>query len=344
MSFRMIVVLGFGLLFLYGLFTVGFPFLLALIVAIFLEPLVQLMMRVARMNRILASTLVCSLFTLATLGLIFLIGAKLYSEFLILLQNLPGYIIEAQRIFEDTVLRTQLLYEQLPPELIVQLERGAESAIGALINGLTRLSASLFNFAGEIPNMLIFFIVFLVALFLTSFGLNTYKQGFLSLFDASHREKVGEVLQNLRDSIFGFLRAQLILSGLTYIVSLIGLLILDVRFAVIIALFIIIVDILPILGTGSVLVPWALYNIIKGEFFVGIGLIVLFLVITVFRRMIEPKILGDSIGIGPLSTLVSLYVGFKLVGVIGVFLGPIVVIIYTAMRKVGLLNIKIKLE
>lgn len=344
MSFRMFTIAAIGLIFLYGLFTVGFPFLLALIIAIFLEPLVQLMMRITRMNRILSATAVCSLFTLAMLGLLFWIGVKLYSEFMVLLQNLPGYIIEVQRIFEDTVLRTQLLYEQLPPELIVQIEKGAESAIGALINGLTRISGSLLNFAGEIPNMLIFLIVFLVALFLTSFGLNTYKEGFLSLFETSARDKVAEVLQNLRNSIFGFLRAQLILSGLTYIVSLIGLLILDIRFAGIIALFIVIVDILPILGTGSVLVPWAIYNMIVGQFFTGIGLIILFLVITVFRRMVEPKILGDSIGIGPLSTLISLYVGLKLVGVIGVFLGPIVVIIYTAMRKVGLLNIKIKLE
>ena len=101
---------------------------------------------------------------------------------------------------------------------------------------------------------------------------------------------------------------------------------------------------MPILGTGSVLVPWAVVSIIMGNSFLGIGLIILFLVITVFRRMIEPKIIGDSIGIGALSTLISLWVGFELVGVVGIFLGPIVVIVYQAMRKVGLLNFKIRLE
>jgi len=344
MSFRMVVVLGIGLLFLYGLFTVGIPFLLALIIAIFIEPLVQLTMRFTRMNRVLSATAVCSLVTMAMLGLLYLIGAKLYSEIMAFLQNLPGNIIRVQRIFEDTLLRTRLLYEQLPPELIVQIDRGLDSAFAALINGLTGLSGSLLNFAGEIPNMIIFFIVFLVALFLISFGLNTYKENFLSLFDPETRDKVSEVLMKLRGSIFGFLRAQLILSGLTYLLALIGLLILNVRFAGIIALLIVLVDILPILGTGSVLVPWAIYNFITGNIFNGIGLIVLFLVNLVFRRTIEPKVLGSSIGIGPLSTLISLYVGWKLVGVVGVFLGPIVVIIYTAMRNVGLLNIRIKLE
>src|SRR5690606_15621433 len=159
----------------------------------------------------------------------------------------------------------------------------------------------------------------------------------------SSRGKVDEVLQNLRKSIFGFLRSQLILSVLTYIITLGGFLILGVKYALAIALLVVIVDIMPILGTGSVLVPWASYLILTGDWYTGIGLIVLFLVITVFRRVVEPKILGDSVGIGALSALISLYVGFKLVGVIGVFIGPLVVIIYMAARKAGLFQTKIKL-
>lgn len=80
-----------------------------------------------------------------------------------------------------------------------------------------------------------------------------------------------------------------------------------------------------------------------GDTYTGAGLVVLFLLITIFRRVVEPKILGDAVGIGALSALISLYVGFKLVGVIGVFLGPMVVIIYTAAREAGLLQTKIKL-
>src|SRR5690606_40991132 len=104
------------------------------------------------------------------------------------------------------------------------------------------------------------------------------------------------------------------------------------------------VDLLPILGVGSFLVPWAIYQGLVGNWFIAIGLVVLFLVITVVRRIIEPKVLGDAVGISALSALISLYVGFKLVGVIGLFLGPVVVLVYEAMRKEGLLNIKIKLE
>jgi sporulation integral membrane protein YtvI len=156
---------------------------------------------------------------------------------------------------------------------------------------------------------------------------------------------VDDVLQNLRKSIFGFIRAQIILSAMTYCITLTGLLILGANYPMAIALLIVIVDLLPILGTGSVLVPWALFEIVMyGNYYVGFGLIILFLAITVFRRIVEPKILGDAVGISPLAALISLYVGLELVGVVGLFLGPIIVIIYNAMRRVGLLNIRIKLD
>jgi sporulation integral membrane protein YtvI len=175
------------------------------------------------------------------------------------------------------------------------------------------------------------------------FSLNTMKASVLSFFAESSRSQVDQVLNNLRKSIFGFLRSQIILSGMTYILSLIGLLILGIKYPMAIALLIIVVDILPILGTGSVLVPWASYLLLTGDIFAGVGLIVLFLVITVFRRIVEPKILGDSVGIGALPALISLYVGFKLIGVIGVFIGPLIVIIYMAARQAGLFQTKIKL-
>lgn len=344
MSMKSLLVVIIGLLFLYGMFTVGFPFLLALVFALALEPLVLLFMRTTKLNRAFASTVVCTLFTLGVLGLVYLIGLKVYSEVVGFLRNLPQIIKHAEKIIQDTLNRTQGVFDQLPDDLVRQLQSGAQAGMSALIDALSSLSKSAINLAAVIPNLFIVFIVFIVALYLTSYGLNSFKGSFLGLFEETSREKVSEVLQNLHKSIFGFVRAQIIISGLTYLVALTGLLILRVDYALALALLIIIVDILPILGTGSVLVPWAVFSFITGNAFLGIGLIILFLVITVFRRMIEPKIIGTSIGIGALSTLISLWVGFELVGVIGIFLGPIIVIIYQAMRRVGLLDIRIRLE
>jgi sporulation integral membrane protein YtvI len=202
----------------------------------------------------------------------------------------------------------------------------------------------LLGFAAGVPDFFIFFIVFLVAVYLFTLSLPMMKISFLSLFDDKSRLQVEDVLISLRKSVFGFLRAQLLLSAITYILSFIGLLIIGTGYPLAIALLIVVVDILPILGTGSVLVPWAVYQLAIGDAYIGVGLLLLFLVITVVRRIVEPKILGDAVGISALSALISLYVGYELVGVIGVFLGPIVVIVFMAMRKSGLFDFKIKFQ
>ncbi len=131
---------------------------------------------------------------------------------------------------------------------------------------------------------------------------------------------------------------------MTYVLTLVGLFIIGIEHAFAIAFLVTLVDLLPILGVGSFLVPWAIYHAFIGNWFIAIGLVVLFLVITVIRRIIEPKVLGDAVGISALAALISLYVGFELVGVIGLFMGPVVVLVFQAMQKEGLLNIKIRLD
>lgn len=343
MSVKAILSIAVALLLLYLMFTVGAPFLLALVIAIFLEPLNKLFMQKFKMNRLFAATLSSSLFTLLLLGAIALLGVKIVAELIAFFQKVPLYFDNASTYVDQLMQNANLLYENLPPDAASALEEWVSSLTSTITQMAGSLSKSVVSIASTLPGMFIFFIVFLVAVYMFSFSLNTMKQSFLSFFEEKSRPQVDQVLTNLKKSIFGFIRSQFILSALTYIISFIGLLILGVKFPMAIALLIIVVDILPILGTGSVLVPWAAFLLLTGDNYTGIGLLVLFLVITVFRRIVEPKILGDSIGIGALSALISLYVGFKLVGVVGVFLGPLIVIIYMAARQAGLFQTKIKL-
>ncbi|CAG5091909.1 Sporulation integral membrane protein YtvI [Thermobacillus xylanilyticus] len=345
MPVRTLIMIAVGLGLLYLLFTVGAPFLLALVVAIFIEPLTALLIRVSRgkLNRVAAGTISSTVFTIVLLGLIALLGARIVSELVAFWNRVPGYVSNLNVYFQDALNDARSLYEHLPPDTAAQIENWLAGLTGTLTQAATSLSRLFLSLAGEIPNLFIFFIVFLVAVYMFSYSLPTMKASFLSIFAEESRKQVEEVLDNLRRSIFGFLRSQLILSALTYIITLSGFLLLGVKYPMAIALLVVIVDIMPILGTGSVLVPWGSYLILTGDYYTGIGLIVLFLFITVFRRIIEPKVLGDSIGISALAALISLYVGLKLVGVIGVFLGPLVVIIFMAARKAGLFQLKIRL-
>ncbi|MFS1511793.1 sporulation integral membrane protein YtvI [Chengkuizengella sp. SCS-71B] len=348
MSLRTILVILIGLAFLYALFTVGFPFLLAFLIAIFLEPLNQLLMKYARFNRLTSAITTSTLFTLSLLGGTYLLGQKVYIEFMHFINKVSNFITDEK--FYDN-LRNYFEMEiitLIPPGFEDQYTTWINKSIDVLTTTLPKLITQISTIASKFPNLFfdlfIDYIVFSVAVYLFSFSLPMMKTSFLSIFDEKWRGNVDNVLMNLRSSIFGFIRAQVILSSLTYIVALTGLLILGVDYALVIALLIIIVDLLPILGTGSFIMPWAIYNFIIGNIFVGVGLVVLFLAITVFRRIVEPKILGKSIGIGALSALISLYIGFQLMGLVGLFLGPLVVILYQAMRDEGLIKINIKFD
>jgi sporulation integral membrane protein YtvI len=348
MSLRMLLILAVGLIVLYGLFTVGSPFLLAIIFAIFLEPLNRILIEKLKWSRLWTVTTVCTVFTLAFLGIFYLIGINIYSQLLAFGKNAPTYFAQLETYLADPNWRAHFLYNTFSADVADQMNAAIESALSnltAAINSLiSGLSGLLLGLAKAIPNVFIFFLVFFIALYLVSFQLPLMKRAFIRQFAEVSQSKVEHVLHSLREAIFGFLRAQFILSALTYIVVLIGLLIIGIDYPFAIALLIIIVDILPVLGTGSVLVPWATYLFLNGNMKTAIGLLILFLVITTFRRVVEPKVLSDAIGINTLAALAALYVGFKLFGPIGLLFGPAVVIIFTAMRKAGLLDFKIKLE
>jgi sporulation integral membrane protein YtvI len=344
MPMRTLLLMAVSLAFLYLLFTVGAPFLLALVAAIFLEPLTVLMMKKTRMNRLAASTISSTLFTVILLGLLGLIGMKLVSELGSFFEKLPEFLTSANVYLRDLIEQAQRYSSNGAAPVPDQLENWMSTLTNALKDLSTNISTVLFGFASGIPDFFIFFIVFLVAVYLFTLSMPLMKITFLSLFEDKSRLQVEEVLSSLRKSVFGFLRAQLLLSVITYIISFIGLLVIGTGYPLAISLLIVVVDILPVLGVGSALIPWALYQIAIGDIYTGLGLIILFLVITVVRRIIEPKILGDAVGIGALSALISLYIGYALVGVIGVFLGPIVVIVFMAMRKAGLFDIKIKFQ
>lgn len=343
MTVRAMLSIAVALGLLYLSFTAGAPFLLALVVAIFLEPINLFFIKRLRLNRLVSAIITCTLFTIGLLGLMFLIGLKVLNEVIAFVEKLPRYFSNLSVFANDWLSQLRKTYENLPPETVESIEQYVMTLLDWLTKQAMGLSGKLGGVLSSVPSLFIFFIVFIVAVYMFSFSLNTLKQSVLSFFHEDSREKVNSVLDSLRNSIFGFLRSQIILSALTYIISLVGLLVLHVKYPLAIALLIIIVDIMPILGTGSVLVPWAIYCIFVGDIFTGIGLLLLFLVITVFRRIVEPKVLGDSVGISALSVLISLYVGLELVGVIGVFLGPLVVIIYKACRQAGIIPTSIKL-
>jgi predicted PurR-regulated permease PerM len=123
-----------------------------------------------------------------------------------------------------------------------------------------------------------------------------------------------------------------------------GLIILQNPYALMIGLIMAVLDFLPILGSGSVLIPWALFHLVTGEVNAAVGLMALYAVITITRQVLEPKILGEQIGVHPLLSLVSVFVGFQVFGVLGIFIGPALVMVFISMKEPGAYNRTVSLQ
>ena len=145
-------------------------------------------------------------------------------------------------------------------------------------------------------------------------------------------QKIGAHIREITKGLGGYLKAEVILILVSFVISVIGLYFIrfigmDVKYPLLMALGIGFVDALPILGSGSVMVPWAIICGINGDFKLGISIIVLWIIMSLVRQFLEPKIVSGKIGIHPIFTLIAMYTGFKIIGVMGMLIGPIVLII-----------------
>ncbi|WP_025949275.1 sporulation integral membrane protein YtvI [Geobacillus thermocatenulatus] len=334
-----------ALLFAVGLWLVPYsvPLLFALATALLLEPSIRRLQENYKLKRVHAVTAIFSLF-------IIILGLSLYflvvifvQQVMALSQKLPYVLNEATKVLDRLIQTWQSYSSSIPQEIIDSLERGVNTVEQMLLSFATNLTQSLVHYIAAIPAFLIHFLVYLIALFLLCLDLPQLKQGMRRYLSERTEQRLGMVVAQLSKAGIGFLKAQFLLSLITFFLAWAGLLLLGVDYAALMALVIVVVDILPILGTGSVLVPWGLISMANGNNTLGIGLIVLFVVITVVRRIIEPKVFSTNLGISPLAALVSVYLGFQLLGFIGLFVGPVVVILVEALAKAGVIKWTIKL-
>ncbi|PWK11302.1 sporulation integral membrane protein YtvI [Tumebacillus permanentifrigoris] len=319
------------------------PILLALVTAIVLEPVVRSLQKALRIRRIWAVTMAFTSFLLIVLSLLYFLTTRMVVEIVELSQSLPGFYNKIAGPLQNWINALQSYYDQLPASTASKLQQAASGGLDNL-NGLTTgVLTGLVNLVRSLPNLLIVSTVYVIAMFLFLLDLPGLVRGFLGLFEEKTQVKVRMILHNLNRAIIGFLQAQILISFLTYDLVLVGLWILGVKYALAVSLIIVIVDFLPVLGTGAVIVPWATYAFLSDNRSLGIGLLILYVLIIVFRRIIEPKILGNSLGISALATLISMYLGFMVFGVMGLIVGPALVILFQAFREAGFFQFRIRL-
>ena len=217
------------------------------------------------------------------------------------------------------------------------IERNVANAgdqISKAVTGLVESSVKgVFGFVAALPNMAAILVIILLAAFFISKDWYKWIDRLSPLFPDGVRKSASTLWNNLQRALFGYVRAQLVMISITALFVIIGLLIMRVDYAITIGLLIGLVDLLPYLGTGAVIVPWIIYSFIQGDIPLGIGLSILYGIIVVTRQIVEPKVLATSIGLDALSTLIAMVVGLQLFGILGLIIGPVSLVLINALYK-----------
>jgi sporulation integral membrane protein YtvI len=319
------------------------PIILGLLTAIIFEPLLIYLQTRWKLKRLVSVIIVFILFLSVTGFLGYLVLAQLVEQFLYFSSNLPFLLAKLNVLITLYMNQWEIFSATVPRDVIYSIEGSFRSLEDSILNATSNITQSILVFVTTIPQLLIEVLVYLIAFFLFSLDLRKLKIQVLSFFSDETREKFLMMYHQLNKAGIGFLKAQLLFSLLTFFLAYIGLLILKVDYPVLLSIVIVFVDILPVLGTGSVLVPYAVYCFITNQQDTGIGLLILFLVITVVRRVIEPKVYSTNMGISPIASLISMYLGFQALGFIGLILGPVVVIIFDTLKKARIIKFQFKL-
>ncbi len=313
-----------GIVFLLPIFL---PFLIGYLLALAVEPLVRRIGQHTHIPRWLCS-IVCVAGLLGILGtLIFFLCRTICTEFVSFVRQIPALTASLAQPMERLKLWLLDIAGRFPDGLGEGLRHGILEIFQNSSSLVESAYPKLFSWATSaltaLPDIFLFLITTILSSFMISAELPVMISFIRKITPGHWMGKVQHVAQQLKDTLGGWLQAQLKLMGITACLLTFGFMILNLQFPLLFGIAIALIDALPIFGTGTILIPWGLIMFIRGMPRCGLGLIVLYGVTALTRAALEPQMLGRQIGLNPLLTLVALYAGYHLLGILGMILFPI---------------------
>lgn len=303
------------------------PFLVGLSVAALVEKPVLALMRRLRMRRGVAAFL-CVLAVYAALGAgLFFLCRTLFSELMGFVRRLP----ELAGTLSEPLARLESRLLELAGKLPDGIGSGLRSGIRSLFESGSVLGAKLYErlfsfasgFLGRLPKLAFFLVTAILASFMSAAELPALRAFAQKRLPAPWREKLAALFTHFKATLGVWLRAQLKLMGIIFLLVTAGLMLFGVDYPLLFGLVIALVDALPVFGTGTILIPWSLAHFARGNLRCGAGFLILYGAATLTRQTLEPRFVGKQAGVPPLLTLLAMYAGFRTVGVAGMLLFPL---------------------
>jgi sporulation integral membrane protein YtvI len=315
------------------------PFVIGWVISVIANPLVRLLEKRLKLVRKHSSVLIVVAVLALIIAVFYLIITKLISETAGFVKDIPLYYDSAWVEVQKMLLTAEDLLRFLPKGIQDSVNVFV-THIGEYLNVMVQKIASpTFMVAGNVVKSIPAALVYTVVTIFSSYIFIVDRDKilvFLGRFTpAGFSEYYDYMKKDIKRLVGGYFLAQFKIMFIIAGVLAAGFLVLGVKYALLLAVMIAVLDFLPILGTGTILIPWAVLRIVSGEYAFGVGLIVIYVLTLVLRQIIQPKIVGDTMGLDPLMTLLFLYLGFKISGIAGMILAVPIGMIVISIYKFG---------
>ena len=314
------------------------PFIIGFCIAAAVQlPLRKIPVKSPRRRKLVVCGLVI-LFYAAVVGLLTLFSTSIVKEIRNLIATLPDvFQNQLYPFFSYAAHRIQGFLAPIDPKLadwIMEMGRNAAQNLGTFATDLSAGAVKLVaNGAISLPGILIEIILTIVSSFYFACDYKLVTAFFKSLIPQGKRHFIMDVVSYAKTAVVAFIKSYSILFVVTFVELWIGLSILKIPYSLAIAFGIALFDLMPVLGTGGILLPWTVIAAVTGNYGMAIGVGILYIVITVVRNSLEPRIVGGEIGLHPLATLVAMILGLGLLGLVGMLLFPITLVALNNIRK-----------
>lgn len=315
------------------------PFVVGWIIACIANPVVCWLDKKLKIKRKLGSALMIVLVIGAVIGLAYLVISMLIRE-------IGGWIVSLPAVFQSMTVEMQELADDLNgivkvlPQSVIDAGNGFVDNLGDVLGGLARnLSEPTMSFAGivakQIPSIVIgIFMVILSAYFFVADRESVLVWVKKVTPDAVY-QRMSMAISYFKFAVGGYFIAQFKIMAVVSTILFVGLSLLKVEYALVLAILIGLLDFLPFFGTGTAFVPWCIYTVLTGNYMRALFLLIIYVITQVVRQLIQPKLVGDEVGLKPLPTLLLIYVGYKLGGFLWMILAVPLGMILINMYKSG---------
>ena len=320
------------------------PFLIGFAIAYLLKRPIRFVSTRLKANRKLVAILMVLVFY-CTIGLlIVLLSIKAFTAAGDFLQRLPSfYTFRVEPVLMNIFDGIEQSVLSMDEALVASLENlwgEFVNSLGQIVSSLSgRAITALSSMAGSLPVLFVKLLMMIISTFFIALDYDRIASFFVRQLSENGRTIFWEIKDYVTGTLFVCIRSYAIIMSITFVELSIGLSIIGIENAVMIALLIAVFDILPVLGTGGIMIPWAVITAIQGEYKLAIALFAVYIVVTIIRNIIEPKIVGSQLGLHPVATLASLFVGAQLFGAVGLFGFPIGLSLLRYLSEQGTLKI-----